>query len=179
MRGNRILVRSGVSVTALLVLAACSSGVKTNNSASTSSSPVTTSSAAPTAVAAAGDFCKEAAHTFDDLSPAFESGSSNDPAALASAFQQAEAKVRALQPPPELAADWGKLADALHAFSGMTSGLHPGDPAAASSFAVANAQLIASLGLSAAHIEEYLVKNCGLIPSLPSGLPTGSAAPTS
>jgi hypothetical protein len=179
MRGNRIVVRSGLSLAALLVLAACSSGVKTNNSASTSSSPATTTSAAPTTVAAAGDFCKEASHTFDDLSPAFDS-SSNDPAALASAFQQAEAKVRSVQSPPELAADWGKLADALHTFSGMTANLHPGDPAAASSFAVANAQLIASLGLSAAHIEEYLVKNCGLLPSgLPSGMPTGSAAPTS
>jgi len=182
MRGNRIAVRGAVSIAALIALVGCSSGVEPNRSASTTAA--STPSATPTSsstVPAAGAFCTQATQMFTDLSPAFSSGSA-DPSTLAPLLQQLEAKVRAIDPPAEIAADWGKLADSLHAFSGLTSGLRPGDPAAASSFAAANARLLASLGTAATHIEEYVATNCGFtgMPSgLPSGLPTGSAAPTS
>ena len=162
MRRNRIVVPAVCSV---VVLARCGGGSGTKGSAAGHSSAPSTS-AAPSLPAEAVQF-----------SQAF-SEHANDPAELVSVLQQAEAQVRAIHPPAEIADDWKKLADSLKEFAGVYAGLHTNNPAAASSFAQRNAQLLAALGTAGTHIQAFVANTCDLSVA-PSSPPTGSAAPTS
>jgi hypothetical protein len=175
MSGNRLVVGGLCSVAAVLLLAGCSGGSGSKNSAASDTSAATTS-AAPRTTVAESAFCTSATDAFTRLSPAF-SGSSGNPAALAPVLQRAEAEIRAIQPPAELAADWTKLADVLHSFAGVYAGLHNQAEASASAFAQRNAQLLGQLTPVATHIQDYVAKNCDL--TVPSASTTGAAAPSS
>jgi hypothetical protein len=176
MRATRVVVRAVSSVAAVVLLAACSSGSGTNSSATSSSSTASTS-ASPTTAAAAAQFCAEATNAFRSLSPAFSGTASSDPASLAPILEKAAAQIRAITPPPEIAADWETLATGLEQFAAAYSGVRTSDPAAASSFAAKNARLLASLSTAVSHVQAYMSKNCGL--TVPPGAPTGSPGATS
>lgn len=168
-------MRTVSALAAVALLSACGGGSTSNKSAAATSSTAS-SSAAPTAEAAGSPFCKDAANAFTGLSPEF-SGGANDLTGLKAVLQKAIAQVKAIHPPAEIAADWTKLTAALDQFGAAYAGLRTEDPASASSFAARNAQVLATLATSEAHIAAYVTKNCGLV--VPSGLPTDSAAPTS
>lgn len=151
------------------MLAACGGGSAGTTAAETTAS---SSSASPPTDSV---FCTRATTTLNSLAPAFSAGGS-DPASLAPVLANAAAKVKAIQPPAEIRADWVALTDGLAqfaaAYAGAAANAH--DPATASAFAAKNNALLASLSGAVTHVEAYMTKNCGL-----TDAPTGSAAPSS
>ena len=167
MHSTLVLSRTGFALAAVVLMAGCGGGSSTS-AASSKTTASSSSAAASSAPLAATPFCQESAATLGTLAPAFTSGGS-DPTKLGPMMQQAAARVRAIQPPAALAADWKAFADGLDQFASSYSGMDMHDPAAASSFAARTGPLLASLGVAAGHVEAYLAANCGI--TAPTTLP--------
>jgi hypothetical protein len=168
MRRTLTVCRSGLSVAAAVLLLTACGGSDDGTSASSASS----SSASSSAHAAGSKFCTEAARTLSELEPAF-TGQGGDPAALAPALQEAADKVRAIDPPSEIASDWTALADGIEQFAQAFGEVDVNDPASASALQQRTSEIIGQLSTSATNVETYLSEKCGL------ETPTASSAPTS
>ena len=170
MRRTLTVCRSGLSVAAaVLLLTACGgSGDDTESSATSESN----SSASASGSAADSEFCSEAARALSEVEPAFTS-QGGDPAALAPALQDAADKVRAIDPPGEIASDWTALADGIEQFAQAFGEVDVNDPASASALQQRTSEIIGKLSTSATNVQTYLAEKCGL------ETPSESAAPTS
>lgn len=162
--------RTGLSVAAALVLLTACGGSKNDNSASSSSK--TSSSATQTAAKAAGsEFCTKAAAVESSVSAAMVNQS--DPTSIPKALQTAVTQIRAIDPPPEIAADWSKLADGVQQLATAFAGVNFTDQAAVASFEKTANDLEAQLSGASTNVEKYLKDKCGLT------APGGSSSPTS
>jgi hypothetical protein len=171
MRRTVPLFRSGLSVAAAVVLLSGCGGSGDDESASSSSSA--RSSAAGTSAEASGsEFCTEAATALSSVEPAFN-GAENDPGALAPALQEAADKVRAIDPPTEISADWTALADGIEQLAQAFASVDVNDPASATALQQRTAQVIGTLTTSATSVQTYLAEKCGIT------APTDVSAPTS
>jgi hypothetical protein len=167
MRRTLTVCRNGLSVAAAAVLLTACGGSGNDNSASTSSSASGTS-----ADAASSEFCTQAADALSQVEPAF-TGQGGDPASLAPALQQAADKVRAIDPPSDIAADWTALADGIEQFAQAFAEVNVNDPASASALQQRATELLGQVSTSATNVQTYLAEKCGL------GAPTETASPTS
>jgi len=166
-----LLCRTGLAVSAAVLLTACGGGSGKEAAASTSSNAAASSSSS--ASAAASEFCTQATTTLNGLAPAF-SGGGSDPATLAPILAKAATAVKAIQPPAEISADWAKLAGGLDQFAAAYASAGGQDAASASAFQQRNAQLLTQLTGAATHVQAYMSEHCGLTAGA-----TGSSAPTS
>jgi hypothetical protein len=165
--------RSGLSVAAAVVLLTACGGSDDENSASSSSSASTSSASETSAGASDSAFCTEAQSALQDVEPAF-SGGGDDPAALATALQDAADQVRTIDPPSEIETDWTALADGIEQFAQAFADVDVNDPASASQLQQRSTEIIGSLSTSATNVQNYLASECGLDVNS-----TESAAPTS
>ena len=166
MRRSLTVCRSGLSLAAAVVLLTACGGSDDEDSASsessaTSSSASTSSAAEDTAEPANSEFCTEAAAAFEQVEPAF-TGGGDDPAALATALQQAADDVREIEPPSELESDWAALADGIEQFSQAFADVDVTDPASAAELQERSTAIIGQLTTSATNVQTYLATECGL-----------------
>jgi hypothetical protein len=168
MRRTLTVCRGGLSVAAAVLLLTACGGSDDDTSASRESS----SSASASGSAAGSEFCTEAARALSELEPAF-TDQGGDPAALAPALQEAADKVRAIDPPSQIASDWTALGDGIEQFAQAFGEVDVNDPASASALQQRTSEIIGQLSMSATNVETYLSEECGL------QTPTGSSAPTS
>jgi hypothetical protein len=172
MRRTLTVCRNGLSVAAAAVLLTACGGSGNDNSASSSSSATSSSASETSADAASSQFCTQAADALSQVEPAF-TGQGGDPASLAPALQQAADKVRAIDPPSDIAADWTALADGIEQFAQAFAEVNVNDPASASALQQRTTEIIGSLSTSATNVQTYLAEKCGL------ETPTETASPTS
>jgi hypothetical protein len=172
MHRTRTACRSGLSAVAAVVLLTACGGSDGEESASSESS-ASSSSAAETTGPADPEFCTQAAAALEQVEPAF-TGQGNDPAALATALQDAADEVRAIDAPSEIQSDWTALADGIEQFAQAFAGVDLNDPAAVTQLQQRSTEIIGSLSTSATNVQSYLATECGLEVD-----PSQPAAPTS
>jgi membrane-bound lytic murein transglycosylase B len=163
--------RTGLSVAAAVVLLTACGGSDDQSSASSSSSG--SSSSASETSAANSEFCTEAERALQGVEPAF-SGGGDDPAALATALQDAADQVRTIDPPSEIEADWTALADGIEQFAQAFAAVNPNDPASAAELQQRTSEILGSLSTSATNVQNYLASECGIETDSPE-----PSAPTS
>jgi hypothetical protein len=173
MRRTLTVCRSGLSLAAAVVLVTACGGSDDEDSAASESSASTSSAAETTAEQDDSEFCAEAEAAFEQVEPAF-TGGGEDPAALATALQQAADDVREIEPPSELESDWAALADGIEQFAQAFADVDVNDPASAAELQERSTEIIGELTTSATNVQTYLTSECGLETD-----PTEPAAPTS
>lgn len=162
MRRPLTVCRGGLSLAAAVVLLTACGGSDDEDSASSGSSASSSSAAETTAAEPAdSEFCSQAAAAFEQVEPAF-TGGGDDPAALATALQQAADDVRAIEPPSELESDWAALADGIEQFSQAFASVDVNDPASTAELQERSTEIIGQLTTSATSVQTYLATECGL-----------------
>lgn len=156
--------RTGLSVAAAVVLLTACGGSDSNDAASSPSS----TSAESSAPQADSEFCTEAATIEERLGSTFDT---QDPTALAQAVQEVAAEIRAIQPPDEIADDWGALATGVEQIGQALSAVDFNDPNALARFQEQIGQLQTELTTASNNVQTYLTEECGI--------ESESAAPTS
>jgi hypothetical protein len=162
--------RGGLSVAAAVVLLTACGGSDDDSAASSSASR--TSASETSAGGADSEFCTQAGAALDEVEPALVGGA--DPAALATALQDAADRVRAIDPPGTIEHDWTALADGIERLGQAYADVDPGDPASQSGLQQRTGEVIGSLSAAATKVQNYLATECGIDVS-----GTGSASPTS
>jgi hypothetical protein len=159
MRRTLTACRTGLSVAAAVVLLSACGGSDEGSSAAGSSEA---ESSAPESSAEPADsqFCTDAAAIQERVGSTLNDQS--DPAALPQALQEAATEIRAVEPPPEIAADWESLADGVDQIATAFSGLDFNDPNALATFQQQVGQLQAQLGTASTNVENYLREECGI-----------------
>ena len=171
MRPTLTACRSGLSVAAAVVLLSACGGSDEGTSASGSGEP--SSSASESSAESAGSkFCTDAAAIQERLGSTLDDQS--DPTALPQALQQAAAEIRAVEAPPEIAADWNTLADGVEQIAAAFGSIDFNDPNALAGFQAQLGELQTQLSTASTNVENYLRDDCGL--ELDPGEP---AAPSS
>ena len=160
MRRTLSVCRSGVSVAAALVLLTACGGSDDEN-ASSESSASSSSAAETTAEQTDSEFCSEAAAAFEQVEPALTGGGS-DPAALATALQEAADNVRGIQAPGEIETDWAALGDGIEQLAQAFADVDVNDPAAQAQLEQRTTEVIGSLTTSATNVQTYLSQECGI-----------------
>jgi hypothetical protein len=169
MRPTLILCRNGISAAAAVVLLTACGGSGDDEPASGAA----VSSTASTSEAADPEFCTRATEAVKGIQPAFTAGG-DDPAALATALQQASDDVRAIEPPSEIEADWTALADGMEQFAEAFASADATDPASRAALQQRATEIVGELTTPATHVQTYLAEECGL-----EVVPTQPASPTS
>jgi hypothetical protein len=171
MRRTLPACRSGLTVAAVVVLLSACSGSDEDSSAASSSSAAPSSSASEsTGDSANSQFCTEAADIQERVGSTL-----TDPAnsgSLGQVLQEGVDEIRAIEPPAEIASDWGAFADGLERIAVAFTDVDVTDPAARQSLAAVAAEVQQELGAASTNVENYLRDECGI----GSGAP---AAPTS
>jgi hypothetical protein len=162
--------RSGLSVAAAAVLLSACGGSDEGGSASGSSE--TSARASESGASADSQFCTDAAAIQERVGSTLNDQS--DPTALPQALQEAAAEIRAVEAPPEIAADWNALADGVEQIALAFGEIDFNDPNALTTFQSQVGELQAELGTASTNVETYLRDECGL--EVESG---ESAAPSS
>jgi hypothetical protein len=168
MSRTRTACRSGLSVVAAVVLLTACGGSDSTSAASSPSSSASETSAGGTDP----EFCTQAAGALNQVEPAFSGG--DDPAALATALQDAADQVRSIDPPSTIRDDWMALADGVEQYAQAFAAVDPNDPASATELQQRSSEIIDSLTTSATNVQNYLATECGIDVNS-----TESAAPTS
>ncbi|SFF57199.1 hypothetical protein [Blastococcus tunisiensis] len=161
MRRTLTVCRSGLSLAAAVVLVTACGGSDDEDAASSESSASTSSAAETTAEQDDSEFCTQAAAAFEQVEPAF-TGGGEDPAALATALQQAADDVREIEPPSEIESDWASLADGIEQFAQAFADVDVNDPASAAELQERSTEIIGELTTSATNVQTYLTTECGL-----------------
>jgi hypothetical protein len=172
MHRTLTMCRSGLAVAAAVVLLAACGGSDNGGSSASTSSATGSSASATGADAAASKFCTQAADALGAVAPALSG--QGEPASLAPALQEAADKIRAIQAPSEIAADWTAVADGIEQIAQAFAGADVNDPASASSLQQRTTEIIGQLSAPATNVQNYLAEKCGLTTSS-----TESASPTS
>jgi hypothetical protein len=160
MRRTLSVCRGGLSLAAAVVLlTAC--GGSDDESASSESGAGSSSAAATTAEQTDSEFCSQAAAAFDQVEPAL-TGGGNDPAALATALQEAADNVRGIEAPGEIQSDWTALGDGIEQLAQAFADVDVNDPAAQAQLEQRTTEVIGSLTTSATNVQTYLGQECGL-----------------
>jgi hypothetical protein len=160
MRRTLSVCRGGLSLAAAVVLlTAC--GGSDDESASSESSASSSSAAETTAEPTDSEFCSQAAAAFQQVEPAL-TGGGNDPAALATALQQAADNVRGIEAPDEIATDWAALGDGIEQLAQAFADVDVNDPAAQAQLEQRTTEVIGSLSTSATTVQTYLADECGV-----------------
>jgi hypothetical protein len=157
-----------------VLLTACSGGDSSDSAASSSASDTTSSSASESSAggdASSSEFCTQAQAFLDQVRNA-DLGS-QDPAAIGGLLTQAAGQMRAIEPPAEIATDWGALADAIEQLGTAYATTDFNDPQQAATFQQTATKLEAQLSTSSMNVETYLADECGITDA------NGSTAPSS
>ena len=152
---SRILtvVRSGVSVTAAVVLlSACGgSGDEPKSAGSRSGS---------SGSSADSKFCTQAASIEDTVGSTLED--QDDPASLPTALKKAADQIRDIEPPDEIATDWNALAKGVEQIADAFGELDFNDPNALAKLQAQVGPLQTQLESASTHVETYLRQECGI-----------------
>jgi hypothetical protein len=163
MRRTLTLCRTGLAgVAAVVLLTACGGGDSSDSAATTSASETTSSSAAESSAtggAADSQFCQDAVQLQTDLQ---STPDLSDPAAAGPAFQQIADRVRQVEPPEEIAADWTALADGIEQLAQIFTNTDFTDPQQAAAAEQQATQLEAQLTSASTNVENYLSTECGI-----------------
>ena len=154
---------------AVVLLSAC--GGSDEGSSAASSSAAEPSASESSAEATPSQFCTEAAAIQEKVTASFDE---QDPASLGQVLQEGATEIRAIEPPAEIADDWGALADGLEQIAGAFADVDITDPAAQQQLGQKIAELQGPLDSASTNVENYLRDECGI--EMDSGEP---AAPTS
>ena len=162
-----MLLRTGLSVAALVVLTACGSDDEASDAAATSTaagsssaagSGTAGSSAAPSGGVEAQTFCTEAEQAFAEISNGVDAA---DPSSLDAALDQSVDAFDRIEPPAEIAADWDAL---QQAFAGLRDAV-AGVDLDTSEGQVAVQQAVADLESESAdpqaRVQAYVDAHCG------------------
>ena len=153
---NRIARRAGVAAAGVvLLLAGCGGGDSQSGAAET---PATTTAAETPAPAGDADFCGQAAG-IDDRVDAAVSNLRNDPS-IVDAFRQLTAELRAIEPPPSIAADWEAMAGGLERMADAFADVDVTDLSTLDALDDAEGDLSAA----GDRVETYLRDECGITP---------------
>ena len=162
---------AAVLVAALVVLFGCGSS---DDAAPTpaGSGPTSLSASPGTAGRADSEFCTAATALQEQLVTTL--GSRPDPATVRTALQQAATGFRAVEPPPEIAAEWNTLGDGVEQTAAALASTDVADPGGRAAFQEQLGQLQAQVGTASADVGAYLRDECGLDaggsgPATPSG----------
>src|SRR3954451_16218245 len=168
----RMLLRTGLSVAALVVLTACGADDEASDAATTSTaagpssaagssaagSSTAGSSTAPSGDAEAQTFCTEAEQAFAEISNDLDAA---DPSSLDTALDQSVDAFDRIEPPAEIAADWDAL---QQAFAGLRDAV-AGVDLDTSEGQVAVQQAVADLQSESAdpqaRVQAYVDAHCG------------------
>jgi hypothetical protein len=177
MRRTLSICRGGlVAAAAAILLTACGGGStddtassETTSSSSSSSASETTENTAPQADS---EFCTEAAAIQERIVASFTG--QTDQADLGQLYTQIAQEVQAIDPPPELAADWQGFVDGITEIAAISQ-IDFTDQAAATQWSQQVAQIQQKYGAAFTNVTLYLTNQCGLT----DGESTDTAAPTS
>jgi hypothetical protein len=161
--------RTLTTAAALVLLTAC--GGTDEDDAASSSGEATTSASETTAAPASSEFCTQAGAVQSRLAATF--GEQTDRAQLPQVLQEAATEIRAIEPPTELAGDWGAFADGVEQIA-TAAQIDFDDPAAVANFQQEAAAAQQQYGTAFTHVTSYLTQECGLVEA-----PTETSAPTS
>jgi hypothetical protein len=175
MRRTLSLCRSGLAAAAAVVLLTACGGsdddttaAETTSSSSSSSASETTENSAPQADS---EFCTEAAAIQERVQASLVDPNTAD---LGQIFTQAAQEIRAIEPPAEIADDWGQFAAGIEEFATISQ-IDFQDPNAYAQWQQQAQQIQTDYGAAFASVQTYLATECGLT----DGEPTESASPTS
>jgi hypothetical protein len=161
MRRTLPVLRNGLSVAAAVVLLTACSGSDGDDSASSESrsSSASSSSSETTGEQADSEFCTEAAAVQEEVSSTFTGES--DVSALPTILQDAADRIRGIEPPAELEADWASFADGIERIA-QAAQVDFNDPEAAAAFQQEVAGLQQEFGTAFDNVGQYLSTECGL-----------------
>jgi hypothetical protein len=143
---------------AVVLLSAC--GGSDEGGSAAGSTEAESSAPETSAEPADSQFCTEAAAIQDRVGSTLSDQS--DPTAIPQALQEAATQIRAVEPPPEIAADWESLADGVDQIATAFGSLDFNDPNALATFQQQVGQLQAQLGTASTNVETYLREECGI-----------------
>jgi hypothetical protein len=173
MRRTMTLFRTGLAgAAAIAMMSACGGGSSddsASSSSSTSSETTSSSSSESSAPEADSEFCQQAAGLQTQLATTPDL---SDPAAAAPAFQQIADAVRAIDPPQQIASDWGALADGLEQIGQLFATTDFNDPNQAAAAEQQITQMESTLASASTNVETYLTDQCGIDTSGDTAAPT-------
>jgi hypothetical protein len=169
----RMLLRTGLSVAALVVLTSCggsddkASGTAATSTAAGSSSAAAGSStagssagssAAPSGDAEAQAFCSEAEQAFTEISNGLDAA---DPSSLDAALDRSVEAFDEIQPPAEIASDWGALQQAFAGLRDAVAGVDLDTAEGQAAVQQAVADLENESADPQARVQAYVNAHCG------------------
>ena len=175
MRRTLSLCRSGLAAAAAVVLLTACGGSDGDTNASASSTASSTSSASETtentAPQADSEFCTEAAAIQERVQASLVDPNTTD---LGAIFTQAAGEIRAIEPPADIADDWGQFAAGIEEFAAISQ-IDFEDPNAYAQWQAQAGEIQTEYGAAFGSVQTYLATECGLTDEEA----TESASPTS
>jgi hypothetical protein len=151
--------RSGLPVAAVLLLSACGGSGSDQPAAATTS-------------AATSRFCTQAVSIQQRIGSTVQ-----DPAQqanLPTVLKETASEIRAINAPPEIAADWSALADGAEQLSAVIGSVDPNQPTAFAGIEQQLNDVTSRLTGASTNVSNYLQNTCGIKPG-----PTGPTSPSS
>jgi len=156
--------RTGLAVTAAIVLLSACGG--SDDPESSGASQTSSSASESSADAAGSEFCQRAGSIEERVGSTLEDQS--DLANLPQALEEAATEIRAIDPPPEIASDWDALAAGVEEIAAAFGEFDLGDPEALATFEERVTELEGRLDSASTNVENYLRDECGIEPSSPT-----------
>jgi hypothetical protein len=163
----RMLLRTGLSVAALVVLTACGADDEASEAAATSTaagpssaagSSTAGSSTAPSGDAEAQTFCTEAEQAFTEISNGLDAA---DPSSLDAALDQSVDAFDRIEPPAEIAADWDALQQAFAGLRDAVAGVDLNTTEGQTAVQQAVTDLETQTADPQARLQQYVDAHCG------------------
>src|SRR3954471_10018442 len=163
----RMLLRTGLSVAALVLLTACGADDEASDAAATSTaagpssaagSSAAGSSAAPSGDAEAQTFCTEAEQAFTEISNGLDAA---DPNNLGAALDQSVNAFDQIEPPAEIASDWDALQQAFAGLRDAVAGVDLNTTEGQTAVQQAVSDLEARTADPQARVQQYVDGHCG------------------
>jgi hypothetical protein len=171
MRSPAPLLRCTLAGAAVVLLTACGGSGDDEPAAAASTSAPATSSSAPASGTAAPDpaaqeFCGQMTSAFTELEGTL---SATAPEEVAARLPEVVTRLEQVAAPPEISGDWGALLDGLRRLSETAATLDLSTPEGQQAYTAAEAEIGQGLGEAQTALSSYVVANCGLTSTSPTG----------
>ena len=158
---------------AVVLLTACGGGDAGEPAAASSAKPADKTVAQSSPASSAEQFCAEAAAVDEQVDTALTEVA-DDPVALVQALTDTAGRVRAVEAPAEIAADWDALAGGLEQMAALFTALDLSDPNALATLEEQVGQIEIRLAGAGTNVQDYLRAECGLEPDAADPAPPGN-----